>query len=83
MAFVNIAARRRRRLARRLHGYLKQLDLLGNLREVSRATGVDVDILRSLDESGATPKLETLERIAAYIENRVKCPVERDAKPAG
>jgi hypothetical protein len=64
MAFQNDAARRRRRAARRVYGYLQQLDL--SLKVVSKATGIDMDTLRNLKVG--TPKLETLDRISRYIE---------------
>ena len=79
MAFQNVAAKRRRRTARRLYEYLKELDLLDNLREVSKATDVDVEILKTLGDPKATPKLETLERIAAYVEEKIRGSAEKSA----
>jgi len=67
MAFQNTAAIRRRRLAKRYHGYMRQLGMLEDLRKVSRQTGVDMDTLKNLEHS--TPKLETLEKIGGYIED--------------
>jgi hypothetical protein len=66
MAFQNDAAKRRRRAARRVYGYLQRLDLTDHLKDVSKATGIDLDTLRNLRKG--TPKLETLDRISRYIE---------------
>ena len=70
MAFQNEAARRRRRIARRVYGYMRELGLLSNLRQVSRSTGIDMETLRNLRT--ATPKLETLERISKYVEQHAR-----------
>jgi len=66
MAYINSEARRRRLVAKRLHLYLKRLGLHNNLKQVSRATGIDMDVLRHL--ATGTPKIETLEKISEYVE---------------
>jgi len=64
-------------VARRLYGYLKRLGLHKNLRQVAKATGIDMDALQRL--STGTPKVETLEKISEYVEALAR---EGSARPA-
>lgn len=78
MAYINAEARRRRLVAKRLHGYLKRLGLHNDLRRVARATGIGMDVLKQL--ATGTPKIETLEKISEYVEKIAR---ERSAAASG
>lgn len=68
MAFQNMAARRRRAMAKRLYGWLVRLGLHNDLKFISKSTGIDMEALRNFRR--ATPKLETLEKIGRFIEGQ-------------
>lgn len=68
MSFQNEAAKKRRKLAKKLAQHINELELSD--REISRATGIDLVTVRGLRQ--LTPKLETLEKISRYVEDRAR-----------